>query len=159
MAGYEHRIGGLEKDEFTGNIAYTPENHESMTNIREEKVQRVANYIPELDVDGAQEGDLLIVGWGGTYGSLLTAVNHFSEHDKKVGLAHFNYIKPLPKNTIEVFSKFKKILVCELNNGQFVKYLRGEFPQFSYQQYNKTQGLPFRVVELTHVIKQSLEEK
>ena len=159
MEGYEHRIGGLEKDEHTGNISYTPENHETMTHIREEKVQRVANYIPELEVDGEQAGDLLVVSWGGTYGSTLTAINQCAGNDKKVGLAHFNYIKPLPRNTADVFSKFKKILVCELNNGQLVKYLRGELPQFSYQQYNKIQGLPFRVIELTHAINQTLEDK
>ncbi len=159
QAGYEHRIGGLEKDELTGNVSYTPENHEKMTYVREEKVQRVANYIPELEVDGAQEGDLLVVSWGGTYGSTLTAINQCTGQNKKVGLAHFSYIKPLPKNTAEVFSKFKKILVAELNQGQFVKYLRGELPQFTYLQFNKTQGLPFRVVELAHAINKTLEEK
>ncbi len=159
MAGYEHRVGGLEKDELTGNVSYTPENHEKMVHTRAEKVQRIANYIPELSVDGASEGDLLVVGWGGTYGSLLTAVNQCSGNAKKVGLAHFSFIKPLPANTAEVFAKFKKILVCELNNGQFVNYLRGELPQFSYQSYTKTQGLPFRVVELTHAINKTLEEK
>lgn len=159
MEGYEHRVGGLEKDELTGDVSYTPENHQKMVNIREEKVQRVANYIPELEVDGAQEGDLLVVGWGGTYGSLLTAINQCTGNDKKVGLAHFSYIKPLPRNTADVFKKFKKILVCELNNGQFVRYLRAEHPEFQYLQYNKTQGLPFRVAELTHAINQVLEVK
>ncbi len=159
QAGYEHRIGGLEKEDVTGNVSYTPENHEKMTYVREEKVQRIANYIPELEVDGAQEGDLLVVSWGGTYGSLLTSINQCARDNKKVGLAHFNYIKPLPKNTAEVFNKFKKILVAELNQGQLVRYLRGELPQFTYQQFNKTQGLPFRVVELTHAINKTLEEK
>ncbi len=157
--GYEHRIGGLEKDDVTGNVSYTPENHEKMTHIREEKVQLVANYIPELEVDGVQEGDLLVVGWGGTYGSLLTSINQCTAQNKKVGLAHFSYIKPLPKNTAEIFNKFKKILVAELNQGQLVKYLRSELPQFTYQQFNKTQGLPFRVVELNHAINKTLEEK
>ena len=86
--------------------------------------------------DGEQEGDLLVVSRGGTYGSTLTAINQSVSKNKKVGLAHFNYIKPLPKNTAEVFSKYKKILVCELNQGQFVRYLRGELPQFNYQQFN-----------------------
>lgn len=150
MAGYEHRIGGLEKQEITGNVSYDPDNHQKMTDLREEKVQRVANYIPELVVDGEQEGDLLIVGWGGTYGSLFTALNKCALNGKSVGLAHFNYIKPLPANTAEVFSKFKKIVVCELNSGQFVKYLQGELPEFTYQQFNKVQGLPFTVSELTN---------
>lgn len=150
MAGYEHRIGGLEKQEITGNVSYDPDNHQKMTDLREEKVQRVANYIPELAVEGAQEGDLLIVGWGGTYGSLFTALSKCALNGKSVGLAHFNYIKPLPANTAEVFSKFKKIVVCELNSGQFVKYLRGELPEFTYEQFNKVQGLPFTVSELTN---------
>ena len=150
--GYEHRIGGLEKDHITGNVSYDPENHEEMVKIREEKVQRVANYIPELEVTGEQSGDLLVVGWGGTYGSLTTATMQCEGNNQSVGHAHFSYIKPLPKNTAEVFSRFKKILVCELNNGQFVKYLRGELPQFDYLQYNKIQGLPFRVSELTKEI-------
>ena len=149
MPGYEHRIGGLEKDHITGNISYDPKNHQEMVKIREEKVQRVANYIPELEVHGEQSGELLVVGWGGTYGSLTTAINQCILKERSIGHAHFSYIKPLPKNTAEVFSKYKKILVCELNNGQLVKYLRGELPQFDYLQYNKTQGLPFRVAELT----------
>jgi len=147
--GYEHRIGGLEKDGITGNISYDPKNHEEMVKIREEKVQRVANYIPELEVHGEQSGELLVVGWGGTYGSLTTAINQCILKKRSIGHAHFSYIKPLPKNTAEVFSKYKKIVVCELNNGQLVKYLRGELPQFDYLQYNKIQGLPFRVAELT----------
>jgi len=147
--GYEHRIGGLEKDHITGNISYDPQNHEEMVKTREEKVQRVANYIPELEVEYKEEGDLLVVGWGGTYGSLTTSVRQCSSNGHSISHAHFNYIKPLPKNTAEVFANFKKIVVCELNNGQFVKYLRGELPQFNYLQYNKIQGLPFRVTELT----------
>ena len=149
MEGYEHRIGGLEKEDITGNVSYDAENHEKMTILREEKVQRVANYIPELEVHGEQEGDLLIVGWGGTYGSLYTALFQDYPEGKKLGFAHFNYIKPLPRNTAAVFSKYKKIVVCELNNGQFIKYLRGELPEFNYQPFNKVQGLPFTVSELT----------
>ena len=149
MPGYEHRIGGLEKDHITGNISYEPKNHQTMVTIREEKVQRVANYIPELRIHGEQSGELLVVGWGGTYGSLTTSINQCELNKLSVGHAHFSYIKPLPKNTADVFSKFKKIVVCELNNGQLVKYLRGELPQFQYLQYNKTEGLPFRVSELT----------
>ncbi len=146
--GFEHRIGGLEKDALTGNVSYDPPNHEVMTHVREAKVQRVANYIPDLVLEGAQEGELLVVGWGGTYGSLLTAGEDV-DRGGVLGLAHFSYIKPLPKNTAEIFSKFKKIVVCELNNGQFIKYLQSELPQFKYLQYNKIQGLPFSSTELT----------
>lgn len=157
MEGYEHRIGGLEKDGITGNISYDPKNHEEMVHVREEKVQRVANYIPELEIHGEQEGDLLVVGWGGTFGSLTTAINQCEVNNQSVGQAHFSYINPLPKNTAEVFSKFKKIVVCELNNGQLVKHLRAELPQFDYLQFNKIQGLPFRVSELTNEFVKILE--
>jgi 2-oxoglutarate/2-oxoacid ferredoxin oxidoreductase subunit alpha len=156
--GYEHRIGGLEKDHISGNISYEPKNHQEMVKIREEKVQRTANYIPDLEVFGMDKGDLLVVGWGGTYGSLTTAIRQCESHNQSVSHAHFSYIKPLPKNTAEVFSKFKKIVVCELNNGQLVKYLRGELPQFDYLQYNKIQGLPFRVAELTEEFEKILKE-
>ena len=154
-----HRIGGLEKDELTGNVSYDPVNHEHMVKTRAEKVKRVANYIPDVTVDGAQEGDLLVVGWGGTYGSLLTAVNQCGcEEGKKIGLAHFNYINPLPKNTAEVFSKFKKIIVCELNDGQFIHVLNSNVPQFKYGRYNKIQGLPFTVSELHDAFNKILSE-
>jgi|TARA_R110000782_G_scaffold237188_1_gene323419 2-oxoglutarate ferredoxin oxidoreductase subunit alpha len=144
----EHRIGGLEKQDVSGNVSYEPENHEIMVELRAEKVKRVANFIPELSVQGASEGDLLIVGWGGTYGSILTAFSELTKEYKNVGFAHFNYINPLPKNTEKVFSKYKTILVCELNSGQFVRLLKGELSQFNYQQYNKVQGLPFSKKEL-----------
>lgn len=151
--GLEHRIGGLEKDKTSGNVSYDPENHEFMTDIRAEKVRRVANYIPELTVDGAQEGDLLVVGWGGTYGSLHSAVKGISDEGYKVGHVHFNYINPMPKNTAAVFAKFKRIVVCELNKGQMAYVLRANYPQFTYVQYNKIQGLPFSVGDLNKKFK------
>jgi len=151
--GLEHRIGGLEKDKTSGNVSYDPENHEFMTDIRAEKVKRVANYIPELTVDGAQEGDLLVVGWGGTYGSLHSAVKGISDEGYKVGHVHFNYINPMPKNTAAVFAKFKRIVVCELNKGQMAYVLRANYPQFTYVQYNKIQGLPFSVGDLNKKFK------
>lgn len=144
----EHRIGGLEKQDISGNVSYEPENHEKMVTLRADKVKRVANFIPELSVQGASEGDLLIVGWGGTYGSILTAFSELTKEYKNVGFVHFNYINPLPKNTEKVFSKYKTILVCELNSGQFIRLLKGELSQFNYQQYNKVQGLPFSKKEL-----------
>ncbi|MDO9276506.1 MAG: 2-oxoacid:acceptor oxidoreductase subunit alpha, partial [Lutibacter sp.] len=119
--GLEHRIGGLEKDFVTGNISYEPKNHEKMTHIRAEKVRLVQNNIPELKTEFAESGDLLVIGWGGTYGSLHSAVKQISDEGyKKIGFAHFNYINPMPKNTEEILSKYKKIIVCELNAGQFV---------------------------------------
>lgn len=159
QADFIHRIGGLEKDELTGNVSYDPVNHEHMVKTRAEKVRRVANSIPDLTIDGDQEGDLLVVGWGGTYGSLLTAVNQCGREDgKTIGLAHFNYINPLPKNTAEVFSKFKKIIVCELNDGQFIHVLNSNVPQFEYGRYNKIQGLPFTVSELHDAFNKILSE-
>ncbi|MCL4855894.1 MAG: 2-oxoacid:acceptor oxidoreductase subunit alpha, partial [Flavobacteriales bacterium] len=146
--GFEHRIGGLEKQELSGNVSYEPLNHENMVKIRAEKVKRVANFIPELKVEGAEQGDLLIVGWGGTFGNLYTSFNEIKKENSKVAFAHFNYINPLPKNTAEVFARYKNIVVCELNLGQFVRLLRSELPQFNYIQYNKVQGLPFLKSEL-----------
>jgi 2-oxoglutarate/2-oxoacid ferredoxin oxidoreductase subunit alpha len=141
--GLEHRIGGLEKQAVTGNISYDPNNHEEMVKVRAEKVARVANFIPDVELNGDEDADLLIVGWGGTYGGLHTAVSAMQAEGKSIAHTHFNFISPLPKNTAEVFAKFKKILVCELNNGQFVKILQSELPEFNYLQYNKIQGLPF----------------
>ena len=155
MAGCEHRVGGLEKN-HDGVISSDPQNHDQMVKERMEKVQRVANYIPELKVDGAESGKLLVVGWGGTYGHLLSAVQEVRAEGIDVSFAHFDYILPLPKNTAEVFEKFDKILVCELNSGQFVNYLRGVLPQFKYEQFNKVQGQPFLVQEITTVIKENL---
>ncbi|PCJ27168.1 MAG: MFS transporter [Flavobacteriales bacterium] len=146
--GLEHRIGGLEKQAITGNISYDPNNHEEMVKVRAEKVARVANFIPDLEIDGDEHADVLVVGWGGTYGSLHTSTSEMLADGKPIAHVHFNFINPLPKNTAEVFAKFKKIVVCELNDGQFVKLLRAEIPQFDYLQYNKIQGLPFSKKQL-----------
>jgi 2-oxoglutarate ferredoxin oxidoreductase subunit alpha len=153
-AGLEHRVGGLEKDRISGNVSYAPENHEYMTKIRAEKVKRVQNYIPDIETEFAQEGDLLVVGWGGTYGSLHSAVKQMDDDGyTNIGFAHFNYINPLPKNTEEVLKKFKKIIVCELNSGQFVQVLRINFNGFDFLQLNKVQGLPFGSNELIQKFK------
>ena len=155
--GLEHRIGGLEKQAVTGNISYDPNNHEEMVKVRAEKVARVANFIPELEFNGDENADLLVVGWGGTYGGLHTAVSSMLDEGKSVAHAHFNFINPLPKNTADVFAKFKKIVVCELNNGQFIKLLQSELPQFDYLQYNKIQGLPFSKSQLVNEFNNLLE--
>ena len=155
MAGCEHRVGGLEKN-HDGVLSSDPQNHALMVREREEKVQRVANYIPELEVNGAESGKLLVVGWGGTYGHLLSAVQDVRKEGIDVSFVHFDYIMPLPRNTEKVFEKFDRILVCELNSGHFVNYLRGKFPQFKYEQFNKVQGQPFLVQEITGAIKKNL---
>ena len=157
--GLEHRIGGLEKMNITGTISYVPENHEVMTDLRQEKVARIANYIPQQEVFGNPEGgEVLVVGWGGTYGHLFSAVKELRKEGKDVSLAHFNYINPLPKNTREVLAKFKKILVCELNLGQFAAYLRSKYPEFTYQQYNKVAGLPFTVLEIKEEVNKLMND-
>lgn len=153
--GFEHRVGGLEKN-HDGVISSDSANHEMMVAEREEKVQRVANCIPELSLVGAESGKLLVVGWGGTYGHILSAVTEAREEGLDVSFAQFDYIKPLPRNTKEVFSKFEKILVCELNSGHFVNYLRAVLPEYQYRQFNKVQGQPFLVSELVEAIKESL---
>lgn len=147
--GLRHRIGGLEKENITGNVSTDPLNHQLMVDLREAKVQRVANSLPEQEILGDKEGDLLVVSWGGTRGTTQAAVEEMQAAGKKVSLAHFHYIMPLPVNTHEVLSGFKKIIVCELNSGQFVNYLRMKEPEFNYLQYNKVQGLPFTISELT----------
>lgn len=151
MAGFEHRVGGLEKN-HDGVLSSDPLNHDLMVRERAEKVERVADFIPELSVDGPASGKLLVVGWGGTYGHILSAVSESREAGKDVAYAHFDYILPLPKNTEEVFSHYEKILVCELNSGHFVNWLRGRMPQFRYEQCNKVQGQPFLVQEIVKAI-------
>lgn len=157
--GLEHRVGGLEKDFLKGTVSHDPINHEKMVNIRAAKVAKVAEYLPEQEVFGAQEGELLVVGWGGTYGHLLTAVQEMREEGKDVSLCHISYINPLPRNIVDVFKRYKKIVVCELNMGQLANYLRMEHQQFNYLQFNKYQGLPFTVVELKDKFNQILGGK
>jgi len=158
MEGLRHRIGGLEKTNIDGIVSTDPKNHQLMVNIRAEKVNKVADYIPLQGLVGEDSGDLLVVGWGGTHGSLISTVQNMQQEGKKVSLAHFSHIMPLPKNTAEIFGRFKKIVVCELNMGQFVNYLRMTLPEFCYRQYNKVEGLPFHVQELTDVFHKMLEE-
>jgi len=156
--GLEHRVGGLEKDPRTGGVSYIPENHHQMTVYREEKVKRVVKDIPDLEIQGDPDADLLVIGWGGTYGHLATAVEDLRREGLKLALAHFHYINPLPANTSELLSGFGKRLVCELNLGQFAHYLRMNIPALPYRQYNKMMGLPFTVDELKQAIRKNLEE-
>ncbi len=153
MAGLEHRIGGLEKEEVTGNVSYDPENHQKMIDIRADKVNAVANFIPEQKIIGASSGELLLVGWGSTYGSMLSAVKELEIEGIDIGLAHINYLNPLPKNLVDILSSYDKILVGELNSGQLANYLRNVFPEYRYLQLNKVQGLPFTITEIKEKIK------
>ena len=150
-AGLEHRVGGLEKNN-NGNVSSDPLVHERMVAERAAKVQKLADFMPEQSLFGEDSGDVLMVGWGGTFGHLYTAVKELQSQGKKVSLAHFDYIFPLPKNTEQIFSNFKKIIVCELNSGQFADYLRARLQKFTYHQYNKVQGQPFIVTELVEAV-------
>lgn len=147
-AGLEHRIGGLEKHALKGCISYEPSNHQQMVNVRAEKVARIADELPVQTVEGGESGRLLVVGWGGTKGHLQSAVQQLRAEGRSVSLCHFNYINPLPKGVAEIFGRFDRIVVCELNEGQFAAYLRQNFPQFAFEQYDKCEGLPFTVAEL-----------
>ncbi|MCI7514500.1 MAG: 2-oxoacid:acceptor oxidoreductase subunit alpha [Bacteroidales bacterium] len=155
MADCEHRVGGLEKN-HEGVLSSDPQNHATMVHERAMKVEMVAKDIPLQEVIGKESGKLLVVGWGGTYGHLVSAVQQAIQEGMDVSLAHFDYILPLPQNTAEVFSRFERILVCELNSGHFVNYLRARLPQFQYRQYNKVQGQPFLVQEIMTAIKDNL---
>ncbi|HQH18031.1 MAG TPA: 2-oxoacid:acceptor oxidoreductase subunit alpha [Bacteroidales bacterium] len=157
--GLRHRIGGLEKSDVTGNVSMDPLNHEIMCKYREDKVNKVADFIPKQKIIGEESGDLLVVSWGGTFGSVFSAVKELQAEGHKISLAHFRNISPLPKNTADIFKKFKKIVVAELNMGQFVKYLRLTLPEFKYYQFNKTQGLPFMVSELKENFIKNIQEK
>jgi 2-oxoglutarate ferredoxin oxidoreductase subunit alpha len=159
MEGLRHRIGGLEKQDITGDVSHDPQNHQKMVELREEKVNRVVDFIPEQRIKGPKSGDLLVMSWGGTFGSVYTAVKELQEEGyNNVSLAHFNYIKPLPKNTGEILNNFKRHLVFELNMGQFANYLTMLYPQHNYMRYNKVQGLPFMVSEIKKKIIEVLEK-
>lgn len=148
IEGFAHRNGGLEKDYTTGAISTDAENHQKMVDTREEKINNISKVLPDLKIEGDESADLLVIGWGGTHGHLMSAVNSMTKKGQKVALAHFNYINPLPKNTVKVIQGFKKVVVCELNSGQFATFLRSKVPAVEFLQYNKVQGQPFTATEL-----------
>ena len=149
--GLEHRLGGLEKDNLTGNVNYDPENHEYMVRLRAEKVKNIENDIPELKVEGDPDADLLVIGWGGTYGAITDAVHNVNLKGKKVAQAHFRYLNPFPKNTEEILKKYKHILCPELNLGQLSFLLKGRF-LIDVDSFTKIQGQPFKSSELEEKI-------
>ncbi|MDP4274322.1 MAG: 2-oxoacid:acceptor oxidoreductase subunit alpha [Bacteroidota bacterium] len=159
MEGLRHRVGGLEKEDIYGNVSTDPQNHQKMVDFRAAKIAKIADSLPLQEISGPDEGDLLVVSWGSTKGAVLSAVLELQKKGLKISHTNFEYIMPLPKNTPEVFSKFRKIVVCELNSGQFAGYLRALHPQYQYLQYNKIQGLPFTVSELVSEFTKILEEK
>lgn len=156
--GFEHRIGGLEKHYTTGSISTDAANHQKMTDARYKKIAHIANNIPPLEVEGHPDADLLVVGWGGTYGHLYSAVEQINETGKKVAFAHFQYINPMPANAIDVLKKYKKVLVCELNTGQFAGYLRSKIDGLNVLQFNKVEGQPFMLSELVECFTKTMEE-
>lgn len=157
--GLTHRLGGLEKDFVTGAISTDPANHEKMVYVRKAKIEKIANDIPELEVLCDADADTLLVGWGGTYGHLYTAAQELCKDGRKVAFAHFRYISPLPRNTREVLSRYKKVICAELNTGQFADYLQSKFAGLEVKRINKVQGQPFLVQEVVDGVKKFMDEK
>ncbi len=155
--GTHHRVGGLEKLDGKGSVSHDPHNHEKMVQLRAAKVNKLVDFLPEQKVYGKTEGDLLVVGWGSSKGAIYSAFDELSSEGKDIAFTNFNYLFPLPKETADIFKKYKRILVCELNSGQFAHHLRTQLPQFEYLQYNKIQAQPFMVSELLSKFNELLE--
>ncbi|MBL7698823.1 MAG: 2-oxoacid:acceptor oxidoreductase subunit alpha [Chitinophagaceae bacterium] len=157
-AGFEHRIGGLEKQNITGNISYDPANHQEMVRIRQEKVDRVADYIPLQQLDsGPETGDILVLGWGSTYGAIKSAVSELQKEGVSVSHAHLRYLRPFPRNLGDVLRNFKKVLVPEINNGQLIKIIRDQF-LVDAKGYNKIMGVPITKGEMKEQISTLLQK-
>ena len=153
----EHRIGGLEKEDVTGNISYDAENHDKMVRLRAEKIQRVGDFVQEPTLHGAESGDVLVVSWGSTYGAVLTTVDFLRAKGEKVSFYHLRWINPLPKSLGKHIKKFKKILVPEVNLGQLIHIIRGKY-LVDAVGFNKVKGLPLRIDELKAAILKLIEE-
>ncbi len=156
--GLEHRVGGLEKEHLTGNISYDPENHEFMVKLRAQKVMAVRDTIPTPDVHGPEKGEILVLGWGSTQGTITSAVEKMQKEGMKIARVHLRHVWPLPRGMDAIFSRYKTILVPEMNLGQMVRVLRSEYPHHNFVSYPKVQGQPFRVHEITERVKSLLEK-
>lgn len=156
--GLEHRIGGLEKQHITGNVSHDPDNHDFMVKLRAKKVKNIENDIPELKIEGDEDSELLVLGWGGTYGAITEAVDRLRKNGTKVAQAHFRYLFPMPKNTRAVLSKYKKILVPEINLGQLAILIRNEF-LIPVEQLNLVRGLPLKSSDIENKILEILGGK
>ncbi len=154
--GLEHRLGGLEKQDVTGNVSYDPANHQRMSELRRDKVLKVADDLPQTEIFGDEEGDLVVVGWGGTYGAIHQGVAEARERGHKVGHVHLRWLSPLPKDLPDILRRYRKVLVPELNLGQLSKVLRAEY-LIDARPYCKIQGQPFRVSEIVDAIRAQLE--
>lgn len=157
--GFTHRIGGLEKDYDTSSISTDPKNHQKMVQTRQGKIDKIADYIPEVEVLGDQDADLLIVGWGGTFGHLHEAMDILRQNGHKIGLAHFRFISPLPKNTEQILKHYPNVVVAEQNNGQFASYLRSKIKDFNPHKFNRIKGQPFVVSRLVEEFTKIMEGK
>lgn len=154
--GLEHRIGGLEKQDITGNINYEPENHQHMVNVRQSKVDMIADHIPLQTIDsGPEKGKVLVIGWGSTYGAIKSAVLQLQAEGHAVSHAHIRYVRPFPKNLGEIIQNFEQVLIPEINNGQLVKIIRDQY-MVDAKPYNKVMGIPITKGELVDVIKKML---
>jgi len=156
--GFEHRLGGLEKDNVTAAISTEASNHQLMTNIRQAKIDYIGTCIPPLEVEGDADADFLIVGWGGTYGHLHTAMETMRSAGQKVAFAHFQYINPMPANTEEVIRRYKRVVVAEQNLGQFAMLLRSKVKGEDIRQYNRVEGQPFQVQSLVEEFTKLMED-
>ncbi len=155
-AGLEHRIGGIEKQNITGNVSYDPDNHQLMVKIREEKVNKIADYIPEQKLDsGPEKGKLLVLGWGSTYGAIKSAVHELLQEGYEVAHAHLRYVRPFPKNLGEILNNYDQVLIPEINNGQLIKIIRDKY-LIDARGYNKIMGVPITKGELIEVIKKMI---
>ena len=154
--GLAHRIGGLEKDFETGNVSYDPENHERMVKVRQAKVDKIADYIPKQEIDSGEEtGEVLLLSWGSTYGSVKTATRDLMKEGKSVSHIHVRYLNPLPANLGDLIKRFDKVIVPEMNNGQFIKIIREKFLVDAIG-LNKIKGLPFATQEIVAKVKEVL---
>ena len=153
--GLEHRIGGLEKEDVTGNVSYDPDNHDHMVRLRAQKVAGIAADIPELEVDDPDGASLLVLGWGGTYGPIQSAARRLRKTGKNVAHAHLTHLNPFPRNLGDVLRGYEKVLVPEMNLGQLLKLVRAEF-LVDAVGYNRVRGLPFRSDELAEAIEAML---
>ncbi len=155
--GLMHRIGGLEKEDVTGNVSYDPDNHQRMVRLRAEKVARIAQDLPPQTVEGPDSGELLVIGWGSTYGAIATAVRQLWEYGESVAHCHLRYLNPLPKDLGHIISRYRRIVVPEMNEGQLVRLIRSQF-LVDAKPVNKTAGKPFTVGELVSTFRSLLEE-
>ncbi len=157
--GLEHRIGGLEKQDVTGNVNYEPENHQHMVNTRQAKVDKIADYIPLQTLDsGPEKGKVLVLGWGSTYGAIKSAVQELQAEGHAVSHAHIRYLRPFPKNLGEIIGNFEKVLIPEINNGQLIKIIRDQY-LVDAKGYNKVMGVPITKGELVDAVRKMISEK